>query len=164
MSAVAETLYEPFNPQRSRGWSDEAHFIAEQMEAKRERWQESYVLGRQITKSFIELEDLFTACNETGWDGYQARPIASSTFELTRQFLDMLPLGTPAPSVGAEPDGHITLEWYRSPRRILSVSVTPDFDLHYAALTGASKHYGTVPFYGEVPGTIVILIHSIMAT
>lgn len=164
MGAAAETLYKPFHPQRSHGWSDEALFVAEQMEAKREHWQESYVLGQQVRSSLNELDELFETCREPGWDGYEAQPIALPTFELTRLFLNALPIGIPGPSVGAEPDGDITLEWYRSPRRVLSVSVTSNFDLHYAALTGASKHYGTVPFFGEVPGTIMSLVYDIMAT
>ena len=64
-----------------------------------------------------------------------------------------------APSVGAEPDGQITFEWYQSQRRILSVSVSQEGDLHYAALLGYSRRYGTEPFFGEIPADILKLVH-----
>ncbi|MFH0937823.1 MAG: hypothetical protein V1899_00835 [Planctomycetota bacterium] len=67
----------------------------------------------------------------------------------------------PMPSVGAEPDGHVTLEWHHSSRRTLSVSVSPDGELHYAALFGASKVYGTEPFFGNVPKSILDLISQV---
>jgi len=55
-------------------------------------------------------------------------------------------IGVSAANVGAESDGHITFEWYTSPRHILSISVSPDGKLHYAALIGSRKAYGTEDF------------------
>ena len=61
----------------------------------------------------------------------------------------------PAPTIGVEPDGHITFEWYRDPGRVLSVSIGPDGDLHYAALLGGvSRVNGTEPFFRDVPKEI----------
>ena len=72
------------------------------------------------------------------WDAYAAAP-GEEAFFLAYRFLEPLPLGAPAPSVGAEADGHVTLEWHRSPRRTLSVSVSAQGDLHYAARLGPSR-------------------------
>ncbi|MBI1902176.1 MAG: hypothetical protein HYS13_13835 [Planctomycetia bacterium] len=74
---------------------------------------------------------------------------------------EALPLGFPAPSIGAEPDGDLTLEWHCSPRRTLSVSVSPEGDLDYAGLFGPNRTYGTEVFYGEVPETILRLIRRV---
>jgi hypothetical protein len=63
--------------------------------------------------------------------------------------------------VGAEPDGHITLEWYRGPRWTLSVSVSPDGMLYYAALFGSSEVRGAEPFFGDVPDIILSLIRRV---
>ena len=67
------------------------------------------------------------------------------------------------PSIGAEPDGQITVEWYRSPQRTLSVSISPDGELHYAALLGSAKTCGTEPFTGAVPNVVADLIHRVTA-
>ncbi len=147
----------------SRGTSDTASFIAKQAQEGRRKWLESYTFGEQARASISELCQLFRDCRLPSWDGYGAAPVSADTFELANQLLEALPPGTSAPSLGAEPDGHITLEWYRSPRRVLSVSVSPEGELHYAALVGASKHYGTEPFYGEAPKAIIDLIYRVLA-
>lgn len=110
------------------------------------------------------VEDLYKRveqCSSANWDGYGAIPVARETFMRACNFLEALPLGTTAPSVGVEPDGNLTLEWYRSPRRILSVSISPEGELHYAALLGHRKIYGTEPFCGELLGIILEIIHQV---
>lgn len=143
----------------SAGWSVAAQYIDQKKQTARRQLQNSYSLGQQ--ESLDELVKVFAGCCKANWDGYDAAPVTEQTFQLARQLLDALPLGTHAPSVGAEPDGHITLEWYRSPKHTLSVSVSPESELHYAALLGSSKTYGTEPFFGEVPQQIVTLIQRI---
>lgn len=147
----------------SGGTSTTADFIAEQIQEWRRRLQDSNVLGRQIKTSISELHQVFAKCYVSDWDGYGAAPISIRTFRSAQILLETLPLGTPAPSIGAEPDGHLTLEWHHSPYRTLSVSVSPEDELHYAALIGKSKQYGTEPFYGELPLTISTLIHRVLA-
>ncbi|MDR5729829.1 MAG: hypothetical protein RB191_20645 [Terriglobia bacterium] len=139
----------------SGGTGPTATFVAEEYEKSRQKIQESFALGQLAKGSFDALHYVYKECSHTDWDGYGAEPVSSDVFWLAYRFLSALPLGTPAPSIGAEPDGHITLEWYRSPRRTLSVSVSPDGKLHYAALIGPSRQYGTEPFYGTVPDTII---------
>jgi hypothetical protein len=41
------------------------------------------------------------------------------------------------------------------------VSITPEGDLHYAALIGPNKAYGTEVFFGEVPAGILDLIRRV---
>jgi len=144
------------------GTSDTARFVASQVEQGRRQLQDSYAFGLRGKGVFGELSQTLDECCEPNWDGYGAQPVSDGTYRLARQFLEALALGTPAPSVGAEPDGHLTLEWYRSPRRTLSVSISPEGDLHYAALIGSAKAYGTEPFFGEAPKAIVDLIHRVM--
>ena len=113
---------------------------------------------------FDELLKTFEECSEPNWDGYRAEAVRKETYHLAHQFLAALPLGAPAPSTGAEPDGHLTFEWYGSPQRTLSVSVSPDGDLHYAALVGSAKAWGTEPFFGEIPKVIDTLIRRLTNT
>lgn len=149
------------NSRPTRGESDASNFVAGQFVKERQRLQNSYSLGLGARGIF---EDLFLIAGETNspnWDGYGAKAVAAETFRLANSFLQALPLGMPPPSVGAEPDGELTLEWHYSPRRTLSVSVAGDGDLHYAALLGPGKAYGTEPFFGEVPKPILELISRV---
>jgi hypothetical protein len=114
-------------------------------------------------KVFEELLKTFEECCQPNWDGYGARPVLDTTYQLAQKFLKALPPGTPAPSIGAEPDGHLTVEWHRSPQRTLSVSISPDGDLHYTALLGSAKTCGTEPFTGAVPKVVADLIHRVLA-
>ncbi len=158
MAAIALRQFPALN---SGGASKTAGFVAGQTQEWRQRLQASYTFGQQAKGSINELYRLFQECREANWDGYGAAPVTERAFLTAYDFLEALPLGTPAPSIGAEPDGHITLEWYRSPRRTLSISVSPESELHYAALIGVGKAYGSEPFFGEVPKEIVDLIHRV---
>ena len=88
-------------------------------------------------------------------------PVTQETLRNAYILLESLPLGFPAPSISAEPDGNLTLEWHRSARRTLSVSVTADGYLHYAALLGASRVYGTEAFFDEIPDAIRDLVYRV---
>ena len=101
---------------------------------------------------------MWEECREPNWDGYDSLPVTWDTYNNAERFLLALPFGTPIPSIGAEPDGHITLEWHHSRRRTLSVSISPNDELHYAALLGPGRTCGTEPFFGEVPKAILDLI------
>ena len=152
-----------FGPSSSRATSDTARFVSEQALWGRRHLQESFTLGLRGKGAFDDLSQVYEECLEPNWDGYDALPVTEDAYRLTYEVLEALPLSTPVPSFGAEPDGHITLEWYCTPRRTLSVSVSPEGELHYAALLGDSKAYGTEPFFGEAPKAIVDLIHRVMA-
>jgi hypothetical protein len=143
------------------GSSASAHYVAEQSEQGRRRLQDSFSLGLAGKGVFDELCAVAEECRTPNWDGYGAAPIRAQVLWQTFLFLESLPLGTPPPSVGAEPDGHLTLEWHHSPHRTLSVSISPDGDLHYASLLGLSKAYGTEPFFGAVPQVILDLIQRL---
>jgi hypothetical protein len=110
---------------------------------------------------FEELLKTFEECRKPNWDGYGAQPVREETYDLAHQFLTALSLSTPVPSIGAEPDGHITVEWYRSPQRTLSVSIGPNGELHYAALLGAERICGTETFRARMPTVLSDLIARI---
>jgi hypothetical protein len=148
----------------SRGSSEAAHYIAQQTENGLKHLKDSLVFGLNAKQATGELRSVFADCRMANWDGFQAEPVAMETYQLATQFLKTLPLGTPSPAIGAEPDGQLTMEWYQSPRRTLSVSISPQSELHYAALLGTRRAYGTEPFFGELPEPIMNLIHRVTAT
>jgi hypothetical protein len=110
---------------------------------------------------FDELLKTFEECHEPNWDGYGAQSVRQDTYDLAHQFLTALPLSAPVPSIGAEPDGHITVEWHRSPQRTLSVSIGPGGELYYAALLGTERICGTKMFRARMPQAFSDLIARI---
>lgn len=149
------------SPISTRAASETARYITEQSIEERRRLQSANSLGLGMMDGFDELYMTAKQCSVENWDGYGAAPVSYKTFLQAKDLLEALPLGTIAPTVGAEPDGHITMEWYKSPRHTLSVSISSEGELHYAALLGHKKRYGTEPFWGEVPDVIMDIIRQV---
>lgn len=146
----------------STGFSEAAKYVDERsLEGwKRLKKSEAVGFGSMV---FDELIDVWDECSQDNWDGQRAASVPWDAYNYTKRFLEALPLGTPVPSVGAEADGDLTLEWYRNPRQLLSVSISADGELHYAATIGRNRHGGTIVFLDEVPETILKLIRSACA-
>ncbi|MFL5245108.1 MAG: hypothetical protein ACJ8FY_23645 [Gemmataceae bacterium] len=140
------------------GVSKEARAVAKATEIAKGRLSRTNYFGNWA--AFDELAAVWEECQRPNWDGYEAVPVSRETLTTARQFLFSLPLSYPVPSIGAEPDGDLTVEWHFGPQRTLSVSITATGDLHYAALLGPSRAYGTEPFFGEVPDRILTLIRQ----
>jgi hypothetical protein len=150
------------SPISTPGESCTARFVQEQVEQGRRYLQNSEFLGQGSRAVFEELFEIVNQCNVPDWDGYGAEPVSNEAFLKAYFFLEAMPLGMQPPSIGAEPDGQITLEWYKSTRRTLSISVSPEGDLHYSALIGTNKAYGTEAFFGEIPTPIIELINRVL--
>lgn len=110
-----------------------------------------------------DLENLRLECAHPGWDGYGAEPIGTDAYQAADRFIRSLPLGIPLPELSADPDGCVTFEWRKSPRRTLLVSVRPGYALDYAALIGTAKTHGSEPFFGELPEMLKTLIRRVIA-
>ena len=145
------------------GFSEAARYVEREALEGWRKLNESNVFGIESTIR-DELGTVWEECRHADWDGFSALAVSQDTLHNTYRFLESLPLGCPPPSVGAEPDGQLSLEWHRGPRRTLSVSVTPEGDLHYAALFGPSRVFGTEAFFGEAPSAIIDLIRRIYAS
>jgi hypothetical protein len=148
-------------PVISRAVSGTAEYVAMASERSRDTVMNSLVLGQPFQKSINELKAVVAECRTSNWDGYNAYPVAADTYDFARQFLQALPLYSAPTSIGAEPDGHLTLEWHKSSRWLLSLSISPEGMLYYAALFGSSKQYGSEPFLGNVPQQILNLINRV---
>lgn len=144
------------------GFSKAAKYVDFQASQGRKRLQESSAFGMESTLR-EELASVWEECREPNWDGYDALAVTQDVLRNTYVFLESMPLGFPRPSIGAEPDGDLTLEWHRSARRTLSVSVNAFGELQYSALFGPSRVYGTEAFFGDVPDTILNLIRRVYA-
>ena len=145
----------------SYGYSPTALFVSEQIDQGKQYFEDSYSLGFRSQGVYDALFTVADECKEPNWDGYDADAVLEETYRVAYSFLESMPLGTPAPSVGVEADGHLTLEWYRSDDRVLSVSIGPDGMTYFAALLGSSRRSGTEPFYGEVSEDILKIIRRL---
>ena len=125
----------------------------------RDLLRDSTTLGNQ--SALEELAEVWEECRRPGWDAYEALPVEQAALTAAYTLIDTLPLGFPRPSIGAEPDGHLTLEWRKAPRRILSVSVDPDGYLHYAGIFGANKRYGTLAYFSSAPDELLQLVREL---
>lgn len=108
-----------------------------------------------------ELWEVWNECRHPNWDGYNATPVEQETLRQAYLLIESLPLGFPRPSIGAEPDGHLTLEWHKSPARTLSISVDPDGYLHFAGLFGPNRRYGTLTFFSTAPDDLIHLVRDL---
>ena len=114
--------------------------------------------------AFDQLWAVWQDCKQPNWDGYGAVPVEQETYRNAYELIEALPLGCPLPtSFGAEPDGHLALEWHRHPRWTLSVSVGLDGTLHYAALLGIEDPRGSCLFDGKISETLLSLIRRVSA-
>jgi hypothetical protein len=149
------------NSSMTPGVSKSAQEIRQQMEKEQSRLQESCAWGgtsQDLQTSIIQIE---RECGQPGWDGYDALPVSNESVRLGIRISKSLPWGFYEPTVGIEPDGQITFEWYKSPKKTCSVSVAPDGTLFYAALNGAATAYGSEPFNGSLPPAILNVINSV---
>jgi len=150
-------------PMASRAASPTAAYVCDASAEYRKHLQSSFSLGLNGSGVLDDLYEIFEKSRQNGWDGDSAEPVSYDTYVNAKRFLESLPLGFQAPSVGVEPDGHITFEWYKAPRQILSVSISPDGYLHYASLNGLRKNFGQEPFFGELPKKILELVGAVYA-
>jgi len=105
-----------------------------------------------------QLIDVFNECSVAGWEGEHSEPVKPETLVLAMQIVESLPKAYRTPTIAGEPDGHVSLEWYMSPRRILNVSINPNGTLHWAALIGDEDPRGSCHFFGETPATLLYWI------
>lgn len=158
---MSAEMLETFDTWATPGVSEFARRIAEDSSKIDYRFQESITLGQVGKGVFNELDAVYEECGKADWDGYGAMPVLPEAYVQTRIFLESLELGTPPASIGAEPDGHLTLEWHHSRRRTLSVSIDSDGNLYYAVLMGRRRQSGSEPIYAR-SSTIERLIGEVL--
>lgn len=138
------------------GFSEGAETLERVRDDEAKRRDETVTFSRQPL--YDQLIDLFLQCSQPGSDGEDSYPVERETLMIAKQFIESLPAEFRAATMAGEPDGHIGLEWYVHPRRILTVSINPKGILHWAALIDAEDPRGSCPFYGEMPRTLLYWI------
>ncbi len=138
-----------------------ARYIDQEVEEVSNYLHRSNTLGLIGRGTFQELKSTFEECSSKGWDGERAEPITKQVLRHAKIFLWSFPLGFESPEIGAEPDGAITLEWYRSPTRVISISINPGGRLYFAAINGGDRRHGDGFALFEVSKDLVRLIEDV---
>lgn len=104
------------------------------------------------------LDELCQLCGNRNWDGEDADAVSKQTHAIAHQLLELLPSDKPLPVIAAEPDGQLNFEWYQTPRRLLTVSISATGTLYWAALIDAEDPRGSCQFSDQFPSTLLYWI------
>jgi hypothetical protein len=129
-------------------------FVVRQLDEIELKFLESWA-GRTYYVTWDKIRNASAEAADNDWDGYGARPANMMAVDHALRFLRYVPAGLPDPDVSIDPDGEVSLEWYRAPRKTFSVSIGRDGRLSYAGLFGGSTLHGTEAYFAdELPGEI----------
>ena len=145
------------------GLSETATYLKNQAYEGYKHSREPISRGNARQATMDALFDTYNESSQDNWDGHGASAVTQSVYRNAYRLLEVIPDGVSFPSIGAEPDGQITFEWHQSPRQTLSLSITSEGDIHYAALLGAGRAYGTEPFLDQIPDTVLSLIQRTLS-
>jgi hypothetical protein len=98
---------------------------------------------------------------DTGWSGERSDPISPEAANAAAKLIDHMPSDIPDPSVGAIPEGLVTFEWYRSPKRVVLVVPTANNSVDYSIRRGNELLHGSAPFFGKLPETVLSQIRAL---
>ena len=136
-------------------------FVGHRVEIVVRDSETSQELGDARITLLTTLRATWQQCQQPNWDGDGAEAISSETHEVARRLLESLPSDMPLPSISAEPDGQLNFEWYQAPRRLLSVSISADGTLYWAALIGSEDPRGSCQFVDQFPQTLLYWIGQV---
>jgi hypothetical protein len=108
------------------------------------------------------IEAVRNEAGREGWDGYGATAVYEDTVAQALTFFRSLPTSLPAPDIAASPDGEISFNWSTGPAHIVSVAVTAEGMLNYAALAGSSRNYGSEVLSDELPKSVTLAIQKVV--
>jgi len=131
-------------------------------------YAEIQLQSQQTTTGFNhELEALLATALQEGnsdeWLKDGNKPIQASTIMFAKSFIESLPVSFQSPTIEPEPDGDISIEWYKEKRRLLSASINSVGSIEWAALLGSEDPRGTINFTGKAPETILFHLSRILA-
>jgi hypothetical protein len=119
-------------------------------------------VDRKKEKALDDLYEAFSEACMPEWDGHGACRASLESYANAKQFIEVLPVDLPLPEFAVDPDGEISLEWYRSPRRVFSVSMGSGASLSYAGLFGPNRVHGSETFDGGIPYSVMMYIRRLL--
>ncbi len=139
----------------NRGISDTAKNLKTQLSNLRDELFPSEIFDRTYNQAFISLEEALNEAATDNWDGCGAKAYSASSLDVALRLIDSLPTTIPAPEAGVDPDGEISIDWYLDSDRALSISISGNGQLSYAAMFKDGKTHGTEYFGDELPKEIL---------
>lgn len=115
----------------------------------------SVAFGVRHEEARLALDQAFLDASYEDWDCHGAKQAHPLSYYHARRFIAALPTTLPVPEFGVDPDGELSIEWYRAPRRVFSASVGRNGRLTYAGLFGRSESHGTEYSLDEIPDSIL---------
>jgi hypothetical protein len=148
--------------ERSLSASKEGREICQLWGKSIDHFRGSWTYGEPWRNTMAELSGLFEECSRPDWDGYDAPPLSAEVFQVAAQFVASIPFDVPVPEISASPAGDISFEWAQTARRIVSVAISENREIHYAALNGHKRSFGSMPFDGSFDSQLHDLIQSVL--
>lgn len=122
----------------------------------------SQSMGERQRTSLEALQAALEESSSTEWRNQGGQPVAASTLRYALELLRALPTGIALPDILPHPDGELAFEWFRSPRSVLTVSISPSGRLSYAGLFGENKSHGAEYFAEELPEAIALNLRRLI--
>ena len=104
----------------SFGVSQEAEAVASMLSEFDGETLQSVSLGEDKSDALKSLYKAFCEACQLGWDGHNAPSASYESYVKAEKFIQAFPANIPAPEVALDPDGEVSLEWYRAPSSFLS--------------------------------------------
>ena len=137
----------------SPAFGPDAQTLRDQAKALHANRSAAVSVGREMI--LLELRAATSERAEPNWDGHGAAPVCIDSYIIARKVIAALPASVPNPNVDIDPDGEVTLEWWEGPRRVFSVAISSEGEMHYAGLFGYRKVHGTEYFADVIPKPIL---------
>jgi hypothetical protein len=114
-------------------------------------------------RAIRQIRDALQEFAAPDWDGEGALAASARAAQNAVLLIRALPAGLPEPEICVEPDGGFSLDWARSQRSLISVSVGESDRLAVAWLHGDASGHGVEHFDGaSVPDRILQGIERVM--
>lgn len=98
--------------------------------------------GSWLLNVVSKLESIQHESAYDDWDGDGSMAVSKQTLAYALHLARLLSLTNPEPDINADPDGHLSFEWYFAPRQVLTASVSPEGKVYFAGLFGTNRNHG----------------------
>ena len=98
--------------------------------------------GESLSRLEDKIDEVFWECRSENWDGYGASPVTEETVRQAKKLVKSLPDTNPSPSIGADPDGEISFDWYVDPNWNLTLSIGGTGRVSFSGFFGEGRIRG----------------------
>ena len=89
-------------------------------------------------------------------------PAVLDSYLKAQQVIAALPHDIPDPVIEIDPDGEVSLDWWRGSRQCLSLSISGEGRITIAGLLGHEQVRERAPFIDQMPTTIISQIRRVV--